>query len=807
MSILISWLLLALISDAVLADGMILPEMTSPDYLSVRYHHVTVDIEDHGQTQGYAHAVTKVEQAFYNPHPFTVSGRYIFPVPPDAILSDFQALVEGEHQTIIHQDAATTNATLYDNVVQQRDPSLFQYADWESLAFDLSIPAGETRRMTLEYEEVLPPSGGMLHYRYILSTERYSAQPLEEASIRVDIRTASGLSTLYSPSHNITTEHRGAGQTRIQWQAENVRPDEDFDLFFASAEDGFGSGLLTGLREGHRPDTSDGHILFLFAPETMQDHTQTLPKDIVFVIDRSGSMSGDKIEQARNALTFILGQLNADDRFSIVGFDHRLLILAQTLQNVQSQTLSDARHFVDTLQAEGDTDLEAALQTGLEILRRSETRPEASQLIVFLTDGLPTAGVTDEARIASRVTRTNERVGARLHVFGVGYDVNTHLLDRLAADNGGTVTYVQPPVQTDLPSVDRPAVNQPRPLEHALSDFYKRIAHPVLTDIEIDLEGIAVTDTYPQQLPDMFQGSSLLLTGRYDVARASSQVIARVRGRAGTQAREYIYHFDLAQTGEHDFVPRLWATRRIGHLLDRVRVDGETPALVEEIRELGLGYGIVTPYTTFVITAQADGAASARNMQLYENQSALNQVSGETTIQARVQNQSYQQAAQANLAQGANVVNQGQHSLAHVSNQNIDLALLQEQKNLEGPITDDWIAENIAIDQQVTFGSDAYFVLAQDPDARAFLQSGPNVIFEYQDQVIAVQDPETPKEGPDSPITPDFHMGPQQMPLALWQKSEATHPFILQALSHMSGVSRILLDFFTWGRLALRVLH
>jgi Ca-activated chloride channel family protein len=261
----------------------------------------------------------------------------------------------------------------------------------------------------------------------------------------------------------------------------------------------------------------------------------------------------------------------------------------------------------------------------------------------------------------------------------------------------------------------------------------------VLTDVEVKFEGLEVGNLYPQAMPDLFQGSSLLLTGRY---RATGQDVAvRVRGQAGSERREYVYRFNLNQTGDHDFVPRLWATRRVGELLDRVRVEGESQALLEEVRELGLGYGLVTPYTAFAIQGQADGAASAANMALYQ-QADLNQVSGQTTVQARVQNQAYQQATQANLAAGANVINSGQSSLAQVASTNVDLALLQGQKNLDEPITDEWIAKNIGVDQTVDFGSEEYFKLADDPQARPFLQSGPNVVFAYQGQVIAVQAPE-----------------------------------------------------------------
>ena len=696
-------------NSPVLADGMVLPAALSPDYLVIRYHRVKVAIEDN-------HAVTRVEQAFYNPNPFSITGRYLFPVPPEAILSRFQATVDGKVQSVERQDAATTNATLYEHVVQRHDPSLLQYVDWESVAFDLTLPPGGSRQMTLEYEQVLAPSGGLYHYRYVLGVERYTSQPLEEVSVTVDLHSSSGLSSLYSSSHAVTTEWMGAGRARVTWAAEEVTPSEDFDLYFAPADGGFGGGLLTGRRNG------EDHFLFLFSPAAESSRADAIPKDIVFVIDRSGSMGGEKIDQAGSALQFILGQLGEEDRFSIVSFDNRVSTWADVLRPVNRRTLAEARRYVDRLSADGNTDLEAALQAGLEILERSESRG-LPRVVVFLTDGLPTAGITDPTLIARRVTEANARLEARLHVFGVGYDVNTHLLDGLAADNGGRVTYVQPGEN----------------LEAILTGFYSSIAHPVLTDVGIDFEGMEISDLHPQTMPDLFQGSSLLLAGRYRVA--SGPVRVRVTGWAGGEKREYTYHFDLDRVAERDFVPRLWATRRLGELLDRVRVGGESPALVSEIRELGLSYGLVTPYTTFVIAGQAEGPASEANNRLYRR-GDLNQAWGQTTIQARVQNQAYQQAIQPDLARGANVVHSGSRSLAQVGNQNVDLSLLKGLADLDGPMGEDWVAQNVSVDRTVAFGSKAYFILAADPEARVFLQSGRNVTFVYQGQIISVQDSE-----------------------------------------------------------------
>ena len=223
----------------VLADGMILPPDMGTGYLQVPYHRVTVEIME-------THAVTRVEQAFHNPHPYDVTAAYLFPVPPEAMLTTFKASLDGRAQTVTRQDAATTNAALTMLVAERHDPSLLQYLDWETLTFEVTVPAGATRTMTLAYEEVLAPEGGMLHYHYVLGTERYTSAPLEEVSITVTASAESGVGALYSSSHPIVTEAAGDGAMSASWQAEYVQPTDDFHLFIVPAADGYGSGLLTG---------------------------------------------------------------------------------------------------------------------------------------------------------------------------------------------------------------------------------------------------------------------------------------------------------------------------------------------------------------------------------------------------------------------------------------------------------------------------------------------------------------------------------------------------------------------------------
>jgi len=752
-----------LLASTALADGMMIPFPAEVGYLQVDYHRVTVTVDG-------PHAYTSVEQRFSNPYLTPIEARYVFPLPPGATIRDFTVWLDGASQTVQNMSRAETEAYLQKTISDRQDPSLLQYLGWETYAVDLTLPPLGSTSMILEYEELLLPQGGLYRYFYTLGTERYSMGPLSEVSVEVDLQAddgiagRNGISHVYSPGHPLTVERLSAGHVRATYHAENVLPTEHFELYYSLTGQPFGAGLLTHA-DLERPD--EGHFLLLLSPSSSVAEADAAPKDIVFVVDRSGSMAGEKIEQARQALHFILGQLNEGDRFAIVSFDDLIETQAEGLQPVTDQTIRRAQSYVARLRDRGNTDIEGALRRGLEMLPRSgggsHPRPGAtatssaassaasshvrsgarsgvrSGVIVFLTDGLPTAGVTDEAAIVDSVRLGNDAVGASIHVFGVGYDVNTHLLDRIAAQNHGAVTYVQPGES----------------LERALTTFYSQIAHPLLTDVEVEFEGLTVEEVYPRQLPDLFVGSSLALVGRYSTADSTIATV-RLRGQMAGEAWEQVYSFDPMEASEHPFVARLWATRRVGELLDQVRVEGETATLVEEIEALGLRYGIVTPYTVDVVQGQASGAASAANMQLYQQdldgdgQPDINQVSGAATVGARAQNLAYQQATQVGLSAGSNVVNVGDNSAAQVGRYAFDLNLVISLGLDSLPVADEgWLEENA--DRIVRFASEEYFELAKDTAVNQLLQAGPNVVFEHEGRVIAVQADAPPAQQAPAP--------------------------------------------------------
>ncbi len=210
---------------------------------------------------------------------------------------------------------------------------------------------------------------------------------------------------------------------------------------------------------------------------------------------------------------------------------------------------------------------------------------ERAKILVFLTDGLPTVGVTNPARIIENVRRA-AKPGVRLFTFGVGYDVNTALLDKLAAENGGVADYIEPKEN----------------LEVKVSNFFARVNHPVLNDVQLDMGGVQTDLVYPRAIPDIFKGSQVTMIGRYSNDTDLDQVNLTLTGISAGMSRTYNYEnlrFPL-RTEKNDYLPRLWATRRVGWLMEQVRTNGENQELRDEIVDLGTRYGIVTPYTSYL---------------------------------------------------------------------------------------------------------------------------------------------------------------------------------------------------------------
>lgn len=552
------------------ADGVIIiDEPPRPDlsYLTIVYHHVDITIEDQVAT-------TRIDQVFRNDNDFTVEGTYIFPLPEEAAIERFVMYVNGEplEGEVLDREEARA---IYESIVRRnRDPALLEYIGRDTFQASIfPIPPHEERRIQIEYRQVLPIDQGLVEYVYPLSTERFSPTPLEDVAITVRLSAHEPIKAVYSPSHDVSIHREDDFHATIGYEARDVLPDKDFALYYTVSEEDFGVNLLT-----YRPSDEGGFFLLLVAPPVEAEDREVVAKDVLFVLDTSGSMEGQKIAQAKEALTFVLEHLNPEDRFAIVPFNSAVTSYAPEL--LPASAWPDARDYVQSLYAGGSTDIHAALMRALELADSDSGRP---QIVLFLTDGLPTVGEQDPDRILAEV-RARSSANLRLFPFGVGYDVNSALLDALAQENHGASAYI-------LPGEN---------LEERVSAFYSKINMPVLADISLDFGGIAVENSYPNPLPDLFLGGQLVLVGRY---RGDGPTTITLRGMVNGEERVYHYE-DLtfpAEDTRQDFLPRLWASRKIGFLLSEIRLRGESREVVDEIIDLSLRYGIITPYTSFLV--------------------------------------------------------------------------------------------------------------------------------------------------------------------------------------------------------------
>ncbi|MHC4986696.1 MAG: VWA domain-containing protein, partial [Planctomycetota bacterium] len=412
-----------------------------------------------------------------------------------------------------------------------------------------------------------------------------TAQPVGELSVRVDIEAPADVTNVYSPSHEITVERASPRRLIATHTATQVRPTIDFQLFYKTADVDVGASLLTFTGD----DPTNGYFLMLLSPNPRTAGANVVAKDVVVVLDTSGSMGGKKIVQAREAGRYILERLNPEDRFNLLVYNDRVVSFFDGLVAANEDNVAQALAQLDQAGAKGGTNIHEALQKALAPFAVAEDAtdmpPARPQYVIFLTD---------ESTILTETKNTNVS-GARIFAFGVGYDVNVRLLDRLVRDNHGRSDFVKP--------------NEP--IEGKVASLYNKIKNPVMTDLQIGITNVAMDYVYPTEIGDLFEGDQIVVVGRYPLADVQAlteeevgvgiaQIV--VTGTYAGQQRGFEYPVNLLKGGDkrYPFVEQLWAIRRIGWLLDQVQLHGESNEVVDEMVALSLKHGILTPYTSFL---------------------------------------------------------------------------------------------------------------------------------------------------------------------------------------------------------------
>ncbi len=571
-----------------------LPPVWDFGKLRIDYQRVNVTVDNQIAT-------TRVDMLFVNDNDWMLEGQYFFPLPAGATVTELTMWIDGTpiESKILRKEEARA---IYDRIVSQlRDPALLEYVGQDAIQANVfPIPAHDERRIEIEYRQVLPADGGLIHYVFPQSTRLYTNLPLDEQSIRVEIRSREAIRTLYSPTHRVDISRDGEFRAVAGYEAANVTADTDFDLYYTVSPEEIGLNVLSFKEAGQ-----DGFFMLLAAPSVEVDPSRLVARDILLVLDTSGSMEGEKMAQAKAAVRTLIDQLNPTDRFNIITFSTG--VRSYLPRPVPAGDAGDYAQFINSIEALGGTNISEALLAA--VAQVDSQRPAT---IIFLTDGLATEGITDTQALIGAVARETPR-SVRIFAFGVGDDVDTFLLDSITGAHRGTTGYVRPFERID----------------EEIQSFYTKISTPVLADISLDFDGVRVEQLYPSELPDLFAGTQLVLVGRY---RQGGPARITLTGEVNGETTRFVYEDNRFRgSGGDDFIPRLWATRAIGSLLNEIRLKGESTELVESVVNLSIRYGIITPYTSYLIEEDDIFSQTGRE-RIVESEVSAAAVEGEEVV-------------------------------------------------------------------------------------------------------------------------------------------------------------------------------
>ncbi len=545
-------------------------------------------------------ATTTMVMVISNTGPGPQQAQVLVPVPDGASVRSFGLDSVGPEPTakLLPRDEARR---IYNDIVaRMRDPGLLEFAGYGLIRSSVfPIPPGGTNTIRMSYEQLLPADGDRIDY--VLPRTDSLEQSGVKWTLNMEIRSKRPISTVYSPSHEIVTERIGEDHVKVRASAESAANPGSFRVSYllqSPGKDGVSFSIVTYPDPEVGPD--GGYFLMLAGlPAEKPADAQMLKREVTIVIDRSGSMRGEKMEQAREALRQVVEGLDDGEFFNIIDYSDSIESFAEKPVAKSPETIVKAREYIKSLKANGGTNIHDSL---IEALRQEPT-PGTLPVVLFLTDGLPTVGQTGEVAIRDAAKAAN-KAERRVFTFGVGFDVNAPLLTGIARGSRATSTFVLPEENVEV----------------KVGQVFRRLSGPVLDTPKLGVAGAGegvkpIRELQPSALPDLFEGDQLIVLGTYTDSAARQLVL---QGNYLGKARTFEFQFDASKaTTRNSFVPRLWASRKIAALIEEIRQAGanghmpgtsppppdpRTKELVDEIVRLSIKWGILTEYTAFLAT-------------------------------------------------------------------------------------------------------------------------------------------------------------------------------------------------------------
>src|ERR1700716_3929457 len=512
----------------------------------------------------------------------------MFPLLKGAAFQDLKLSINGE---MVSGETMNANQArrIYEEIVRrQRDPALLEWMGYGLLrARIFPIAPGEQKKVVVRFQTVAEREGDALrvdYFRGMRNTQReLGQQPEGRTSFVLTYPDEPMYGRAYSPTHSLY--EGGYVRDREDSQDRSFVSNVRGSMRRVEVRDAAGEvTILIPIRRStsaaisllaNAPGNGDGFALITLSPPSVRP--RPVPRDLTFVIDVSGSMSGQKIEQARAAGKQILNTLSPMDRFRLIDFSSDVRTFRDGYSTATPENVRAAERYLDQLEAQGSTNISGALDGALSTSFQGGRLP----IILFLTDGQPTVGERDASVIASNVAK--QRGSRRLFTFGVGADLNVSLIEQLAIEGRGTASFVRPEES----------------VERAVGIVASRLTSPLVTDVRVHAEGVRLLKMHPSGPVDIFAGEDLVMLARYD---GSGNAVLRFDGQTTSGPVSWTTRVYFPERSrENPFVARLWATQRVGYLSAEKRKHGGSQEINDEIRDLGERFGIPTEFSSYLV--------------------------------------------------------------------------------------------------------------------------------------------------------------------------------------------------------------
>lgn len=529
-------------------------------------------------------AIVKTTQVFKNNQNQDTNFTYAFPVPITASATELRWFIDNKWYTAVITSSPDTGSGLN----QKIHPNLKKYLGESPLAFAIAQQLKKDSSVTVEltYVELLPYEFATVNFHYPNDYKLIQSTAFDRQYLHFFLSSARTIESINLLSHVATNHENNGNNAMVEFAQEMSPANKNYHVQYVLDADELGLfSFSTFLPDSVVPDSlTNGFFLSVVEPDP-SNNSQVIDKVFTLIIDRSGSMSGDKIVQAKNAAKFIVENLNEKDLFNLIEFDDDIISFRPSHIPYNNENKEAALSFIAALTAGGSTNISGAF--GEALPQFATTSDSTANIIIFFTDGEATAGLTNTEEILKHVKILNDKNKnpAMIFTFGIGGSVNEQLLSRIAQEHNGLAEFLK---------------NDE--LESKITKFYLKIRNPVLLNTSVSFSPSIITEVYPNPLPNLYKGQQMIIVGRY---QQPADIEATFSGHAFGKPVSYQYNHQLTdqQIERYQFIPKIWAKQKIGYLYNHyLTLDtGSVTAkeIKSEITKLSVQFGIVSPFTGF----------------------------------------------------------------------------------------------------------------------------------------------------------------------------------------------------------------